>query len=80
MLLGQRTIAYKGDGKMNTSQDTNKCEKATYAAGCFWHVRYEFDKAPGVISTTFGYTGRLTTISPTNRSAPTKQAESKPSR
>lgn len=30
--------------------------KATFAGGCFWCVESDFDKIPGVISTTAGYT------------------------
>jgi peptide-methionine (S)-S-oxide reductase len=30
---------------------------ATVAGGCFWCVEADFDKVPGVISTTSGYTG-----------------------
>ncbi len=31
--------------------------KATFAGGCFWCVEADFDKVPGVLSTTSGYTG-----------------------
>ena len=30
---------------------------ATFAGGCFWCMEGPFDKIPGVISTTSGYTG-----------------------
>jgi peptide-methionine (S)-S-oxide reductase len=30
---------------------------ATFAGGCFWCVEADFDKVPGVLTTTSGYTG-----------------------
>ncbi len=32
-------------------------EKATFAGGCFWCMEEPFDKLPGVVSVTVGYTG-----------------------
>jgi len=34
-----------------------KSEKATFAGGCFWCMQPVFDRLPGVLSTTVGYTG-----------------------
>ncbi len=34
-----------------------KTALATFAGGCFWCVEADFDKIPGVLSTTSGYTG-----------------------
>ena len=31
--------------------------KAIFAGGCFWSVEFDFDKVPGVLSTTSGDTG-----------------------
>ena len=32
-------------------------KKATFAAGCFWCIQPPFDRTPGVVKTTVGYTG-----------------------
>ena len=41
----------------SVAADNASLAKATFAGGCFWCMEPPFDKLPGVVSTTSGYTG-----------------------
>ena len=59
--IGIATAVYVGGSGAQGSTATGPAPaglaKATFAGGCFWCVESDFDKVPGVISTTSGYTG-----------------------
>jgi peptide-methionine (S)-S-oxide reductase len=51
--------AFCAEASGSTTQSTagRHLETAVFAGGCFWCMQPPFDKLPGVISTTAGYTG-----------------------
>jgi len=49
--------AKTGSDGESTSSDPGKTEKATFGAGCFWHVEHDFEWLPGVKSAVSGYAG-----------------------
>ena len=56
-LLGLAVAIVVAGAAAAQTQATPERAVATFAGGCFWCVEADFDKVPGVISTTSGYTG-----------------------
>ncbi len=52
----QNRSAGMNPGKVNMDNKSNR-STATFAGGCFWCMEPPFEKLPGVISVTAGYTG-----------------------
>jgi peptide-methionine (S)-S-oxide reductase len=57
LLYGLAGIAGAQTVAMPAAAETPERAVATFAGGCFWCTESDFDKVPGVISTTSGYTG-----------------------
>ena len=55
-LLAILLLAGRGESAVAEEEKMN-LEKATLAGGCFWCMQPVYDKRPGVVSTTVGYTG-----------------------
>ena len=53
------TDSNTGQAQTATSEQSRAAglETATFSSGCFWCTESDFDKVPGVVSTTSGYTG-----------------------
>jgi peptide-methionine (S)-S-oxide reductase len=53
----QAAAKVKGLGTTGDDSTGSKLEKATFGAGCFWHVERDFEWLPGVKSAVSGYAG-----------------------
>ena len=57
LLVGGCQSEKPGQPRVDADYKGADMEKATFAAGCFWHVEAAFAQVEGVAATTVGYTG-----------------------
>lgn len=60
LLLAAGACGSSADGDARMEVTVTRLDTATFAAGCFWGVQAAFDRTPGVVRTTVGYTGGRT--------------------
>lgn len=53
--ISMKFVPKEDEGKQAVS--SQKTDTALFASGCFWGTEFYFEKAPGVVSVTSGYTG-----------------------
>jgi len=57
LALGWAALGRKSSAENKPAAGDAHLAKATFAGGCFWCMEPPFDRVPGVVSTTSGYTG-----------------------
>jgi peptide-methionine (S)-S-oxide reductase len=57
LALASLTVIYAGTAGGAPAPAARTSASAVFAGGCFWCTEADFDKIPGVLATTSGYTG-----------------------
>jgi peptide methionine sulfoxide reductase msrA/msrB len=57
MIGYQRSEAVQKGDKIDMEKEEINLRRATFAGGCFWCTEADFEKLPGVVKVTSGYTG-----------------------